>query len=80
MMKKNITFEEAISSLEDAVSRLEAGSLSLDESLKTFEDAVGYIKICNKKLDEAEQKVKILIESADGSVTDASFDGISDEA
>lgn len=79
-MKKNITFEEAITSLEDAVSRLEAGNLTLDESLKTFEDAVGLIKVCNKKLDEAEQKVKMLIEAADGSVSDVPFDGADNEA
>ncbi len=78
-MKKNITFEEAITSLEDAVSRLEAGNLTLDESLKAFEEAVGLIKVCNKKLDEAEQKVKMLVETADGSISDVSFDGAGDE-
>ena len=79
-MKKNITFEEAIASLEGAVARLEGGTLSLDESLAAFEEAVGLIKICNEKLSGAEQKVKMLIESADGSVTDVPFDTGCDEA
>ena len=73
-MKKNITFEEAMTALEEAVSRLEGGSLTLDESLEAFEEAVGLIKICNEKLSTAEQKVKMLIESADGTVSDVPFD------
>lgn len=73
-MKKNVTFEEAMLSLDNAVARLESGTLSLDESLATFEEAVKLIKLCNEKINSAEQKVKMLIENADGSVTDASFD------
>ena len=79
-MKKNITFEEAITSLEGAVARLEGGTLTLDESLVAFEEAVGLIKLCNEKLSGAEQRVKMLIESADGSVTDVPFDSGNDEA
>ena len=73
-MKKNIKFEEAISSLEIAVSKLEGGELSLDESIEVFEEAVALIKVCNEKLSSAEQKVRVLIESGDGSITDAPFD------
>jgi exodeoxyribonuclease VII small subunit len=78
-MNKKITFEEAMTSLEDAVRALESGSLTLDQSLKTFEDAVSLIKLCNEKLSSAEQKVKILIEGVDGTVTDAPF-GTENEA
>ncbi len=73
-MKKNVTFEEAMLSLDNAVSKLESGSLSLDESLATFEEAVKLIKVCNEKINSAEQKVKMLIENADGSVSDVPFD------
>lgn len=73
-MKKNVTFEEAMLSLDNAVARLESSTLSLDESLATFEEAVKLIKLCNEKINSAEQKVKMLIENADGSVTDAPFD------
>ena len=78
-MKKNVSFEEAMTMLEDAVSKLENGNLTLDAAIGTFEEAIGLIKVCNKKLSEAEQKVKILVESSDGSVTDMPFDGVSDE-
>lgn len=77
-MNKNISFEEAMTALEGAVSKLEGGSLSLDEAIGTFEEAIGLIKVCNKKLSEAEQKVKILVESSDGTVSDMPFDGADD--
>ena len=40
----------------------------------TAEEAVKLVKFCTEKLDEAEQKVRILTESADGSITDLPFD------
>lgn len=76
-MNKNIKFEEAIEKLDSIVSKLESGSVSLDESLSLFEEGVGLIKLCNEKLETAEQKVRILTESSDGSVSDAPF--INDE-
>ncbi len=77
-MNKDIKFEEAIEKLDSIVSKLESGSASLDESLSLFEEGVGLIKLCNEKLDSAEQKVRILTEAEDGSVSDAPF--INDEA
>ena len=77
-MNKNIGFEEAIEKLDAILSKLESGSVSLDESLTLFEEGVEIIKLCNEKLEVAEQKVKILTEGADGTVTDAPF--INDEA
>ena len=78
-MKKNINFEDSMKMLEECVSRLESGSLTLDESLAEFEKAVGLIKICNDSINKAEQKVKILVESPDGIVSDHNFVAKDDE-
>lgn len=72
-MSKTVKFEEAISKLEDSVRLLESGALTLDESIKTYEDALEYVRICNEILDKAEQKVRILTESNDGTVSDRPF-------
>ena len=77
-MKKTATFEEAMLSLEDIVKKLEGGGLSLEESLVSFEEAVKLVRFCNEKLESAEQKVKLLLEGQDGSVSDRPFD-IGDE-
>lgn len=60
-MDKDMTFEEAISRLEDIVDSLETGSLSLDESLKKFEEGIRLSRLCNKKLLTAQQKVERLV-------------------
>ncbi len=77
--RENIKLEEAIERLENTVSALEGGALSLDEALLKFEEAVGLIKLCSEKIEGAKQKVRILTCDSDGTVSDAPFVG-SDEA
>ena len=72
-MNKN-DFESSLSELDLIVKRLEGGELTLDESIAAFEKAMSLVKVCNEKLEAAEQRVRILAESADGSVSDAPFD------
>ena len=72
-MSQNIKFEDAIVMLEEAVRLLESGSLSLDESIEKYEEAIKYVKICSEKLEKAERKVKVLVQGADGAITDAPF-------
>ena len=72
-MDKKLSFEKAIDKLEDIVRDLESGSMPLEESLRAFEEAVGLVKLCTDKLSDAEQKVRILTESADGAITDLPF-------
>ena len=74
MNMKDIKFEEALASLEEIIRNLESGALSLDDSLDAFSKAVELVKVCNSKLSDAEQKVKLLTEGADGEVTDVPFD------
>ena len=58
--KKKPSFEAQIATLEEIVSHLEKGDLSLDESLAQFEKGVKLTKECQSILSEAEQKVMIL--------------------
>ena len=74
-MKKKMTFEEALASLENIVSKMEKGELTLDESLSSFEEAVRLVKLCNSELESAERRVRILTEGEGGEITDAPFDG-----
>ena len=64
MPKKKTTtsFEDSLAELEQLVSQLEQGDISLEESLKSFERGVTLTRTCQKALQEAEQKVQILIE------------------
>lgn len=64
MPKKKSTslFEEALAELEQLVTQLEQGDMSLEDSLKSFERGVMLTRTCQKALEEAEQKVQILLE------------------
>ncbi len=77
-MNKKMKFEDAMTSLENIVKKLESSTLALDESLSAFEEAVGLIRLCNEKLEAAEQKVMVLTEADDGTVSDVPFD-VTDE-
>lgn len=54
-------FEKNLSRLEEIVSKMEKGELSLDESLKLFEEGVKLSRECGAQLSEAESKVKVLM-------------------
>lgn len=75
-MENKIKFEEAMILLEQSVSKLESGSLGLDDAIAEYERAVGLVKICNERLLDAEQRVRLLTESSDGSVSDRPFGAI----
>ena len=80
MSKKNeLSFEQAMEKLDSAVIKLESGDLSLEDSIKEFENAVELIKQCENKLSAAKQRVRILTEATDGTITDEPFINDSDE-
>ncbi len=60
-------FELSLKKLEEAVTRLESGELSLDDSLKVFEEGVKHSSICTRKLNEAQKRVELLLKRKDGS-------------
>lgn len=72
MTQKEYTFEQALARLEEIVRGLENGSLPLDKSIELFEEGNALVKLCTEKLDTAEQKVRILTETATG-VTEENF-------
>ena len=73
-MKSEIKFETAIVRLEDIVSKLEEGSLSLDEALSRYEEGVKLARLCTKQLTEAEKKIEILTKTLSGELEAIPFD------
>lgn len=60
-MKKRINYEESLKRLENVISQLEEGELSLEQSIELFTEGIGLVKTCNKYLEQAEEKIKILV-------------------
>lgn len=63
-MAKKRNFEDFLGEVEEVVTALEQGRLTLDESLVAYERGRKSLVACTKILDEAEKKVEILL--ADG--------------
>lgn len=70
---KNLSFEDAMKELEEVVSELESGDLSLDKSIEKFKKGIELSNYCNKLLENAEKTVSILVEQSDGSMKEENF-------
>ena len=69
MAKKEETFEEKLSKLDEIVKKLERGDIPLDDAVKEFNSAMTLAKECDEKLKSAEESLNKLIEE-DGSMSD----------
>lgn len=66
---KKMTFEAAMSRLEQIAAQLESGKCTLDDSLKLFEEGSKLTVFCTEALKKAEQKITKLT-SADVAASD----------
>ncbi|HEY5583938.1 MAG TPA: exodeoxyribonuclease VII small subunit [Ruminiclostridium sp.] len=68
------SFEEAMLELEQTVSKLEKGDISLEESITNFGHGIELSRYCASKLDEAEKKISILLQDEEGNLIEKEFD------
>ena len=68
--KKEKSFEENITRLEEIVSRLERGDVLLADSLALFEEGTKLVTACTGMLDEAEQKAVQLRKGPEGELVE----------
>lgn len=61
----NMNYEDSVKKLEEIVSNLEAGNLSLEESLKLYEEGTILSENCRKMLSEAKLKITNINEVAE---------------
>lgn len=59
-MLQKITFEQAMSELDEIVRKLENGQIPLEEAVKTYEKGMELKKICEEELKNAEMKIEKL--------------------
>jgi exodeoxyribonuclease VII small subunit len=58
----DLTFEQAISELEEIIKKLEDGRMPLEEAVKAFERGTELKKFCEEKLKNAQLKIDVLSE------------------
>ena len=71
---KEFNFEKALENLEELVSSMENGELSLEDSIKAFERGIKLTRECQTALKDAEQKVQVLI-NEEGDTEDMESEG-----
>ena len=67
-MSKELDFESALAQLEQIVRELERGDLPLEKSLELFEQGVRLSRECQERLSEAERRIEILLQDANGRI------------
>lgn len=58
--KPEITFEEAIQSLEQIVKDMEGERLTLDQLVRRYEEGSRLLRTCEQRIREAEQRIELI--------------------
>ncbi len=61
-----LSFEDALTQLEQIVESMESGEVPLAELLAKFEDGNKLLKLCETRLKDAEMKIELLKKQKDG--------------
>jgi exodeoxyribonuclease VII small subunit len=67
------TFETSLKRLEQLVTEMEGGDLSLDQMIQHFEEGTELVDQCGKRLNEVEQRIEKLVKK-EGKITSEPFD------
>ena len=65
MSKINLTYEQALSRIEEIVSKIEAEELNVDELAKHVKEASELLKFCKGKLFETETEIEKILKEMD---------------
>jgi exodeoxyribonuclease VII small subunit len=76
--EQQFEFEAALEQLEQLVTQMESGQLTLEQSLQAFEQGVALTRQCQRTLSQAEQRVQLLVEQ-NGASTEQPFHLDNDE-
>jgi exodeoxyribonuclease VII small subunit len=63
---EQLSFESALSELEDIVSRLEQGEVDLEDSIALYERGTALKQHCEKKLKGAEARLEKIVLGVEG--------------
>ena len=61
--EKELSFEQALSNLEQIISEMESGEAPLESLVTHYQEGVKMLKLCRERIDSAEMKIKEVNES-----------------
>lgn len=69
-----LSFREAMSSLDTIVALLESNTLELEDSLAAYEQGIGLLRNLRGRLDGAQQKIDVLMGELEETESDETID------
>lgn len=72
-MEQKLTYEQALERLTYIIRAMENDKIPLEESLKLYEEGVVIVRRLSAELDDAERKIKILQQNAQGEIVAIDF-------
>ena len=64
---KELSFEAALARLEEVVTEMEGGQLTLEQSISRFEEGMKLSRFCAAQLNAIEHRIEVLVRKSDGS-------------
>lgn len=79
-LPKNLSFEKALSRLQEIVAGLEDPEKGLEASLVLFEEGIALSRFCRSRIDEIEKRVEVVLKETPGAlVTEPLEDELDDD-
>ena len=72
-MEEKMSYEQALARLEQIIRAMENDKIPLAESLALYEEGVGIVRRLTAELDDAQRKIKILQQNAQGEIVAVDF-------
>lgn len=72
--ENQFSFEEAVERLETILQSMEEEQLPLEQLLQRYEEGVKLLRFCQEQLKAAHDRIRVLMEEANGSLNTASMD------
>ena len=71
--EKKLSFEQALSNLEEIIRQMESGEAPLESLVTHYQTGVKMLKLCRERIDSAEMKIKEVNE-ANGALIEKDFE------
>lgn len=71
---EKLSFEDALTQLENIVRELEAGRIKLDDAVEAYENAIKLKQFCENKLKSAQLKIEKIEVNKDGEIKISKFE------
>lgn len=65
MAAKEVKLEQLFDKLEETISKLEQGDISLEDSFQLYKEGMKLVQTCNSKIDKVEKEVLKLNENGE---------------